>query len=82
VAALPRRLRPFFDRYKNRDAHARDAARRAPRHLHRARGAGARGRAARRPPDDLVGRVQAAQTAWRQAGGLPQDEMAALDSAS
>ena len=26
-----------------------------------------------------MSRVQAAQTAWRQAGGLPQEEMAALD---
>jgi len=70
----------FFDRYKNRDAHARDAARQAREgictELEALAPADAR---PAEPPADLVGRVQAAQTAWRQAGGLPQDEIAALD---
>jgi len=70
----------FFDRYKNRDAHARDAARQAREGICTELEALAPADAPpAEPPDDLVGRVQAAQTAWRQAGGLPQDEMAALD---
>ncbi len=70
----------FFDRYKNRDEHARLAAQQAREtlcaeleELLPAEGeAGA-------PPADLVARVQTAQTAWRQAGGLPHDQMAALE---
>ena len=70
----------FFDRYKNRDAHARDAARQAREALCAELEALAPADAApAEPPADLVSRVQAAQTAWRQAGGLPQDELAALD---
>ena len=70
----------FFDRYKNRDAHARDAARQAREGICTGLEALAPADALpAEPPADLVGRVQAAQTAWRQAGGLPQDEMAALD---
>jgi hypothetical protein len=70
----------FFDRYKNRDEHARLAAREARERicaeLEEIPGAAGPEGA---PPPDLVGRLGAAQTAWRQAGGLPQDEMAALD---
>ena len=70
----------FFDRYKNRDAHAREAARDARERICAELEALApETEAAPEPPADLVGRVQAAQTAWRQAGGLPQEEMAALD---
>ncbi len=70
----------FFDRYKNRDAHAREAARQAREGICAELEALAPADAPlAEPPGDLVGRVQAAQTAWRQAGGLPQDEMAALD---
>jgi hypothetical protein len=71
----------FFDRYKNRDAHAREAARQAREgicaELESILPADA---PPGEPPADLVARVQAAQTAWRQAGGLPQEEMAALDA--
>jgi len=70
----------FFDRYKNRDEHARTAALAAREAicaeleaLLPAEGTGAE------PPADLPARLAAAQTAWRQAGGLPQDQMAALD---
>jgi hypothetical protein len=70
----------FFDRYKNRDAHAREAARHTRETLCAELEAlvPAEG-VAQDPPEDLVTRVQAAQTAWRQAGSLPQDEMALLD---
>jgi hypothetical protein len=70
----------FFDRYKNRDEHARQAALEA-----RERICGdleallpAEGGAVE-PPAELVSRLQAAATAWRQAGSLPHDQMAALD---
>ena len=70
----------FFDRYKNRDEHARTAALAAREAicaeleaLLPAEGAVAE------PPADLPARLAAAQTAWRQAGGLPQDQMAALE---
>ena len=70
----------FFDRYKNRDAHAREAARQAREQICAELEALAPADApAPGPPDDIVARVQAAQTAWRQAGGLPQDELKALD---
>ncbi len=70
----------FFDRYKNRDEHARQAAQDA-------REAICAELESLLPPDgetpeppaDLVARLQAAQTAWRQAGSLPQDQLAALD---
>jgi hypothetical protein len=70
----------FFDRYKNRDEHARQAAQQAREGLCAELEAllPPEGEAGE-PPADLVARVQAAQTAWRQAGGLPHDEMAALD---
>ena len=71
----------FFDRYKNRDAHAREAAREARERICaelEALAPDGGAAAASRPPTSCA-RVQAAQTAWRQAGGLPQDEMAALD---
>jgi hypothetical protein len=70
----------FFDRYQNRDEHARLAAQQAREgicadleSLLPAEGAPGE------PPADLVSRLSAAQTAWRQAGGLPHDQMAALD---
>ncbi len=70
----------FFDRYKNRDAHARDAARQAREGICAELEALAPADGpAPEPPEDLVARVQAAQTAWRQAGGLPQEELRALD---
>ncbi len=70
----------FFDRYKHRDALALEEVKGTRERLCAeleelvpAEGAEAP------PPDDLVGRVQAAQTAWRQAGELPRDMMAPLD---
>jgi hypothetical protein len=70
----------FFDRYKNRDEHARLAAQQARETICAELEAlvPAEGDAGE-PPDDLVARLQAAQTGWRQAGGLPHDQMAALD---
>ncbi len=70
----------FFDRYKNRDEHARLAAQSAREAicaelealLPAEDGVG-------ESPADLPARLSAAQTAWRQAGGLPHDQMAALD---
>lgn len=71
----------FFDRYKNRDEHARQAVQAAREticaeleSLLPAQDVAAE------PPADLAGRVAAAQTAWRQAGGLPHDEMAAFEA--
>jgi len=70
----------FFDRYKNRDAHAREAARQTRERICAELEALAPADdPLYEPPDDIVARVQAAQTAWRQAGGLPQDELRALD---
>jgi hypothetical protein len=70
----------FFDRYKNRDEHARQAALEARERICADLEALLPGEGqAAEPPGDLVARVQAAQTAWRQAGGLPQDQMAVLD---
>jgi hypothetical protein len=71
----------FFDRYKNRDAHAREAAREARERICAELEAFAPQQQAEpaAPPDDLVERVLAAQTAWRQAGSLPHDELMALD---
>ncbi len=69
----------FFDRYKNRDAHAREAAREARERICAELEALAPGDAPPEPPADIVPRVQAAQTAWRQAGGLPQDELLAFE---
>jgi hypothetical protein len=70
----------FFDRYKNRDEHARLAAQQAREGICAdlealVPGEGEPGE----PPPDLVARLSAAQTAWRQAGSLPHDQMAALD---
>lgn len=71
----------FFDRYKNRDAHAREAARLARERIcDELEAVSPVDAPAAEPPDDLVARVQAAQTAWRQAGGLPQQELAALEA--
>jgi hypothetical protein len=70
----------FFDRYKNRDAHARDVARQAREGIcAELEGIAPEDAPPAEPPADLVSRVQAAQAAWRQAGGLPQEEMAVLD---
>jgi hypothetical protein len=70
----------FFDRYQHRDALALKAVQEAREQicadlesLLPAEDAGATA------PEDLVGRVQAAQTAWRQAGELPRDVMGPLD---
>jgi len=70
----------YFDRYKNRDEHARQAALEARERICADLEAllPTEGGAAE-PPGDLVARVQAAQTAWRQAGSLPHDQMATLD---
>jgi Domain of Unknown Function (DUF349) len=70
----------FFDRYKNRDEYARLAAQAARETICAELEAllPAEGAAGDAPPD-LAARVQAAQTAWRQAGGLPHDQMQALD---
>ena len=70
----------FFDRYKNRDEHARAAALSAREAICAELeallpAAGETGE----PPSDLPSRITAAQTAWRQAGSLPHAEMAALD---
>jgi hypothetical protein len=70
----------FFDRYKNRDEHARRAAQDAREGICGELEAllPAEGETSE-PPADLVARLSAAQTAWRQAGSLPHDQMAALD---
>jgi Domain of Unknown Function (DUF349) len=71
----------FFDRYKNRDAHAREAARQAREGICAELEALVPAEAPLpEPPADLVERVLAAQTAWRQAGSLPQEELQALDA--
>jgi len=77
----------FFERYKHRDSLALERAREARERIcaelesiDRAEGEGDKesgGPAAL--PEDLVGRVLAAQTAWRQAGELPTDLRAPLD---
>jgi hypothetical protein len=71
----------FFDRYKHRDSLALEAVRTARETLcaELEALAPAEGTEAA-APDDLVARVQAAQTAWRQAGELPRDMMAPLES--
>ena len=71
----------FFDRYKNRDEHARQAAQDAREGICAELEALLPAEGARRPsrPPTSCARLQAAQTAWRQAGGLPHDQMAALD---
>ena len=71
----------FFDRYKNRDEHARQAAQAARGAICTELEALLPGEAqpAAEAPADLAARVAAAQTAWRQAGSLPHDEMAAFD---
>jgi hypothetical protein len=71
----------FFDRYKNRDEHARQAAKAAREEI--AAGVEALVPAdeavAHEPPGDLLPRLLAAQAAWRQAGGLPHDELVAFE---
>jgi hypothetical protein len=70
----------FFDRYKNRDEHARQATLQARDSICadlESLVPAAGGEAA--APPDLVSRVQAAQTGWRQAGELPRELMASLD---
>ncbi|MGE5126507.1 MAG: DUF349 domain-containing protein [Betaproteobacteria bacterium] len=70
----------FFDRYKNRDEHARQAASAAREAICAELEAllPAEGDDVE-PPADLAARLAAAQTAWRQAGGLPHDQMTAFD---
>jgi hypothetical protein len=69
----------FFDRYKHRDALALQAVQEAREgicsELEDLLPAEATDAS---PPEDLVTRVQTAQTAWRQAGELPRDTMAPL----
>lgn len=70
----------FFDRYKHRDALALEEVQQTRERLCAdlealLPGEGTEAAA----PDDLVARLQAAQTAWRQAGELPRDMMASLD---
>jgi len=69
----------FFDRYKNRDAHAREAARQAREAICADIEGLLTPDAAAAPPEGLVEKVIAAQAAWRQAGSLPQEELRALD---
>ena len=70
----------FFDRYKNRDEHARLAAQSSREAICAELEALLPAQdAVGEPPADLPLRLSAAQTAWRQAGGLPHDQMAALD---
>jgi hypothetical protein len=71
----------FFDRYKNRDEHARRAAQQAREGICADLESllPAEGGEPAAPPADLVQRLHAAQTAWRQAGSLPHDQMAAFD---
>jgi hypothetical protein len=71
----------FFDRFKNRDEHARQAAQAAREEIV----AGLEsllpgGETAPEPPPDLVERLHGAQAAWRQAGGLPQDDLVAFEA--
>jgi hypothetical protein len=70
----------FFDRYKHRDALAlgevKETRERLCAELEELLPADGTDAA---PADDLVARVQTAQTAWRQAGELPRDLMAPLD---
>jgi hypothetical protein len=70
----------FFDRYQHRDALALEAVQEAREQicadLESLVPAEDTGAAA---PEDLVARVKAAQTAWRQAGELPRDAMGPLD---
>jgi hypothetical protein len=70
----------FFDRFKNRDEHARRAAQAARETICAELEAllPAEGSTAE-PPPDLPARVNAAQSAWRQAGSLPHDELVALE---
>jgi hypothetical protein len=71
----------FFDRYKHRDALALKEVQETREGLCTELEAllPGEGAAAAGPPEDLVSRVQAGQTAWRQAGELPRDLMAPLD---
>ena len=71
----------FFDRYKNRDEHARQATQAAREEIVAGLEAlvPAEGTAGD-PPSDLGERLQAAQTAWRQAGSLPHDDLAAFEA--
>ena len=69
----------YFDRYKHRDALALQAVQEARERICSDLEALVPGEGAEAaPPDDLVARVLAAQTAWRQAGELPRDAMASL----
>jgi hypothetical protein len=70
----------FFDHYKHRDSLALEEVKGTRERLctELEEVLPAEGTEAT-PPDDLVARVQAAQTAWRQAGELPRDMMAPLD---
>ena len=71
----------FFDRFKNRDEHARQAAQAAREQIAASLEALVPpADAVAEAPADLVDRLQAAQTAWRQAGSLPHDELVAFEA--
>ena len=68
-----------FDRYKHRDALALQVVQEAREQMCAdLEGLVPEEGAETASPDDLVARVLAAQTAWRQAGELPSDAMAPL----
>jgi hypothetical protein len=69
----------FFDRYKHRDALALQAVKETREGICSDLEALLPAAGSDAPPaEDLVSRVQTAQTAWRQAGELPRDAMASL----
>jgi len=71
----------FFERYKHKDSLVLESTRKAREDLCAELEALVPGEAAgSADPADLVARVLAAQTAWRQAGELPSDVMAPLDT--
>jgi hypothetical protein len=69
----------FFDRYKHRDALALQAVEETREGICSELEALLPALGSEpTPPDDLVARVQTAQTAWRQAGEIPRDMMEPL----
>ena len=73
----------FFDRFKNRDEHARQTAQAARAEIVASLEAVVTpgdAAAAAEAPADIVERLQAAQAAWRQAGSLPHDDLVAFEA--
>lgn len=69
----------FFDRYKHRDSLALQAVQEAREQICAdLEGLVPEDGKEAAAPEELVSQVQAAQTAWRQAGELPRDTMAPL----